>query len=279
MWGAKHLTLSVNALFVAGLRKSCYFRQNPKEKSLVTLRCRDTQFSNIAAVVFDKDGTLADVEVYLRSLTLRRVQLIDEQIPGVQEPLLRAFGVEGDRLNPAGLMAVASRRDNEIAAAAFVAATGRPWLESLHLVQHCFRQSDQALAHRASQTPPLPGIPALIQRFANAGLKLAVLSSDTPQNIREFLETYQLHPYFQELGGAEPGKPEKPDPILLYSICEQLGVLPAQTVMIGDAQGDLSMATALGAGAIGVRWGWPGFPPALDGAVVVDHPEEIELMG
>jgi phosphoglycolate phosphatase len=250
-----------------------------RRQSLITIRCRDTQFSDIAAVVFDKDGTLADVESYLRSLTLRRVQLLDEQIPGLKEPLLRAFGVVGDRLNPAGLMAVASRRENETAAAAYVAATGASWLASLRLVQSCFRQSDQDITHRASQTPPLPGIPALIQRFAKAGLKLAVLSADTPHNIRNFLETYQLHSYFHELGGAEPGKPEKPDPILLYSICEQLGVTPAQTVMIGDAQGDLSMAAALGAGAIGVRWGWPGFAPLLEGAVAADYPEEIEVDG
>ncbi|MBD1912488.1 MULTISPECIES: HAD family hydrolase [unclassified Leptolyngbya] len=246
---------------------------------MVTIRCRNTQFSNIAAVVFDKDGTLADVERYLRSLTLRRCQLLNEELPGLKDPLLRAFGVEGDRLNPAGLMAVGSRRENEIAAAAYVTATGCPWLDSLRLVQRCFRQSDQDLAHRASQTPPLLGIPALIQQLADAGLKLAVLSSDTPPNIRDFLETYQLHAYFQVLGGAEPGKPEKPDPTLLDTICEQLAVTPVQTIMIGDAQGDLAMAAALGAGAIGVRWGWPGFPPPLEGTVVVDRPEEIEVVG
>jgi len=244
---------------------------------VVTIRCSDRQFTNIAAVVFDKDGTLADVEVYLRSLTLRRCHLLDQDIPGLKEPLLRAFGVVGDRLDPAGLMAVGSRRENEIAAAAYVAETGRPWLESLRLVQHHFRQSDQDLHHRAVQTPPLPGIPALVQRLAAAGIKLGVLSSDTPHNIRDFLETHQLHPYFQELVGAEPGKPEKPDPMLLYFICEQLAVSPAQTLMIGDAQGDLDMAAAVGSGAIGVRWGWPGFPPPLMGTVVVDSPAAIEV--
>jgi len=242
---------------------------------LVTIRCQTVEFTNIAAVVFDKDGTLADVERYLRSLTIRRSQLLDADIPGLKEPLLRAFGVKGDRLDPAGLMAVGTRRENEIAAAAYVAETGLPWLESLRLVQKRFRQSDQDLHHRAPQTPPLPGIPALVQRLAAAGIKLGVLSSDSPPNIQDFLETHQLHSYFQEWVGAEPGKPEKPDPILLYSVCEQLGVTPAQTIMIGDAQGDMDMAVAVGAGAIGVRWGWPGFPPPLSGAIAVDRPEEI----
>ena len=91
---------------------------------MTLIQCGTTRFENIEAVIFDKDGTLANSQIFLRNLAQKRARLIDAQIPGVQEPLLMAFGVESDRLNPAGLMAVGTRLENEIAAAAYVAETG-----------------------------------------------------------------------------------------------------------------------------------------------------------
>jgi phosphoglycolate phosphatase len=94
---------------------------------VATLHCQDQTFENIQAIVFDKDGTLAEVESYLKSLGQKRARLVDAKIPGVQEPLMLAFGMETSGINPMGLLAVGSRRENEIAAAAYVAETGRDW--------------------------------------------------------------------------------------------------------------------------------------------------------
>jgi phosphoglycolate phosphatase len=73
---------------------------------LVTIRCRDVTFPNIEAIIFDKDGTLEDSQVFLRELGQKRSRLIDAQIPGIGEPLLMAFGINGEKLDPAGLIAV-----------------------------------------------------------------------------------------------------------------------------------------------------------------------------
>jgi phosphoglycolate phosphatase-like HAD superfamily hydrolase len=77
---------------------------------VVSIRCKGVTFQNIEAVLFDKDGTLANSEAFLRSLAQKRSRMIDAQFPGVQEPLLMAFGVDGERLDPAGLMAVGKMR-------------------------------------------------------------------------------------------------------------------------------------------------------------------------
>ncbi|HEY9844839.1 MAG TPA: hypothetical protein V6D03_01440, partial [Candidatus Caenarcaniphilales bacterium] len=72
---------------------------------MATFQCGPKVFQNIQAVLFDKDGTLADAESFLKSLGHKRSRLVDAQVPGVQEPLLMAFGLEGAQLNPAGLLA------------------------------------------------------------------------------------------------------------------------------------------------------------------------------
>ena len=116
-----------------------------QEIILVTIRCGDPAgicsavrvFRNIEAVIFDKDGTLEDSQSYLRELGIKRARLIDAQIPGIGEPLLMAFGMQNNQLDPAGLMAVGSRHENEIAAAAYIAETGRSWFESLVGIFSC----------------------------------------------------------------------------------------------------------------------------------------------
>jgi phosphoglycolate phosphatase len=241
------------------------------------IRCGTVQFSDVQAVVFDKDGTLADSAHFLRLLAQRRSRLIDARVPGVESPLQLAFGLEGDTLNPAGLMAVGTRRENEIAAAAYVAETGRGWLESLALVQSAFQEADQSLPRKADHTPCYEDVPDVLRSLSASGLKLAILSSDTTAQVVDFANRHALTPYLQLCQGTDAG-PSKPDPILLEQVCETLGVLPQQTLVVGDSQADVQLAIAAqSAGCIGIARS-PSVVPALTGAsVLIASLQEIRL--
>ncbi len=243
---------------------------------MVTIRCQGVTFQNIQAVLFDKDGTLANSEAFLRSLAQKRSRLIDAQFPGVQEPLLMAFGVDGDRLNPAGLMAIGTRQENEIAAAAYVTETGRDWIESLETVRSAFVEADQYMKRKADHTPLVPGVLPLLQAMKEAGLRLGILSSDSTDNVKDFVEKNQLAPYFQLQMGTD-GILGKPDPRLLQQACNALEVSPGQTLVIGDSQADIQMARAGAAGCIGVMGGWStAFHLPAD--AVIHQLEEIEIL-
>jgi phosphoglycolate phosphatase len=225
----------------------------------MTIQCESVSFANIAAVIFDKDGTLAHSEMFLRNLAQKRSRLIDAQIPGVQEPLLMAFGVDGDRLNPAGLMAIGTRQENEIAAAAYVAETGRDWIESLQRVRAAFAEADQYMLRKADQTPLVAGAIACLQILSQAGVKLGILSSDSPANVEDFVNQNQLTDYFQLQMGTD-GSLSKPDPRLLQQACAALEVSPAQVLIVGDSEADVQLARAGAAGCIGVTGGWTRSP-------------------
>ncbi len=228
---------------------------------MISVHCNGVVFANIQAIVLDKDGTIADVAQFLRTLGHKRSRLIDAQIPGVQDPLLLAFGLNGSRLDAAGLLAVGTRQENEIAAAAYVAETGRSWYAALEIARSAFQEADQSLPRKAEHTPPFPGIADWLRSLADSELKLALLSSDTPANVQDFMAFYHLESLFAIAQGTDK-PPAKPDPSPFLAVCHTLGVDPAATLMIGDAEVDAVMAQAAGAaGSIGVTWGWS--PPVL----------------
>lgn len=232
------------------------------------------QFTDIQAIIFDKDGTLEDSGDYLRNLAQKRARLVDAQIPGVGEPLLMAFGVQDGRLDLAGLQAVGSRYENEIAAAAYIAETGRGWSEAVQIVHKAFIEADRVM--ESTPAAMFPSCLESITSFASAGIKLGILSAATTSQVTKFAEYHQLQAYFQVLLGSDR-EFAKPDPHLFLQACEQLGVNPERTLMVGDSVWDMSMASKGGAaGCIGILWGRSG--RALQGAdVTISNLTELRI--
>ena len=245
---------------------------------MVTIRCRDVTFLNIQAIVFDKDGTLEDSQIFLRELGQKRSRLIDAQIPGIGEPLLMAFGINGNTLDPTGLMAVGSRRESEIAAAAYIAETGRGWLESLAIAHNAFEEADRYLKETANTSPLFAGSLEVLKYLWEAGLKLGILSAASTARVQAFVKRHQLDPYLQLQQGVDEG-PSKPDPALFLQACQTLGVEPESTLMVGDSAGDIEMAQRAGAaGCIGICWGTPKAAHLEAADVAIAQLDEIQLL-
>jgi len=176
-----------------------------------------------------------------------------------------AFGLEDARLNPGGLLAAGSRQENAIAAAAYVAETGKDWLAARQIVDSVFADADRYCQRKAEETPLFSGALELLQRLAAAGIKLGILSADMTENVKDFVHQYALEPYIQCQLGGDSGF-VKPDPKFFEQACRALGVEPGQAMMVGDTELDFEMAQAAGAaGCIGASWGWT-IPPVLDRA-------------
>ena len=221
---------------------------------MVTIRCGDVEFKNIEAIIFDKDGTLENSHSYLRELGIRRTRLIDAQIPGIGEPLLMAFGIQDDYLDPTGLTAVGSRQENTIAAAAYVAETGRSWFESLAIANNAFTEADQNLPRNSLTSPIFEGSLEVIKLLHNEGLKLGILSAASTKNVEDFVNQNQLSEYIKLMMGVD-GNLSKPNPQLFIQACQSLATAPENTLMVGDSQGDIIMAQKAGAaGTIGICW-------------------------
>ncbi len=224
---------------------------------MVTICCGVRKFTNIKSILLDKDGTLENSYSFLEDLAKQRVSLIESQIKptgNFSEPLLSAFGIRDSIFEPTGLMAVGSRGENAIAAAAYVAEKGYSWFEAKQIVDNAFEQAQKNCIKTAKSSPLFPGIMEILQAFSEAGLKLGIVSADSTLEVEMFMKRHQLSDYINITLGSDRAF-SKPDPQLFIQACQILEVSPSQTIMIGDSLGDIQMAQKAGAaGTIGISW-------------------------
>ncbi len=220
---------------------------------MIAIACKDLLFNNIEAVIFDKDGTLENSAAFWREVGIKRARLINARIPGIAEPLLMAFGIVDNILDPTGLMAVGSREENEIAAAAYIAETGRSWFEARQIARDAFSEAAKYLTKTPESSPLFGDSLEIIKSLKQTGLKLGILSADSTPEVEAFVDRHQLREYIQLNMGADEGI-HKPNPQLFVRACQRLRVETSKTLMVGDSWGDMEMATAAGAAAaIGIE--------------------------
>ncbi|MGL5806979.1 MAG: HAD family hydrolase [Xenococcaceae cyanobacterium] len=221
---------------------------------MLTIICQETIFTNIEAIIFDKDGTLENSQAYWLEMGKIRSHLIESQIPGISKSLLMAFGIYENILDPTGLMAVGSRHENEIAAAAYIAETGKSWFEAREIASNAFLEAERLMGNCVENSCLFPASLQVLQSLSKAGLKLAILSADSTVNVETFIKHHQLSKYVRLAMGSDRGL-SKPDPELFLLACQNLEVKPSATLMVGDARGDIEMAKKAGAaGAIAIGW-------------------------
>ncbi|MFS0755031.1 HAD hydrolase-like protein [Noviherbaspirillum sp. 1P10PC] len=114
------------------------------------------------------------------------------------------------------------------------------------------------MAARTAQITLFDGMPALLRDLADAGVELAVLSSNSRENVQAVLGP-ALSGLIRHLdcGVSLLGKKRK-----LRALLNRTGFAPGQTVCVGDEIRDIEAARGVRAAAAAVGWGYT-LPDAL----------------
>lgn len=191
-------------------------------------------------VIFDFDGTLADSFPWFL---------------GVMNHLADEHGFR--RVEEHEIEALRGQAARQI-----VAHLGLPaW--KLPRVAHRMRQH---MARDIDSIPLFPGVGLLLQGLAARGVRLAIVTSNSIENVRQVLgpgNAALIQHY--ACGASMFGKRVK-----LRAVLRDSGIPAAEAISIGDELRDLEAARAEGIAFGGVAWGYT-HPEALR----AHHPEEM----
>lgn len=204
-------------------------------------------------LVLDLDGTLVDTAPDLLA-TLNAV-LACERLPPVTLDQVRA-------MTGAGARALLERG---MAAAGVSAAPERMDALFASFIDHY-------AAHIADHSQPFPGALESLQRFSDAGWRLAICTNKLEGLARLLLDALELTPCFAAICGGDTFAFRKPHPGHILETVRLAGGDPALAVMVGDSAADINAARAGGVPVVGMTFGYTDIPVAeLNPDVVLDH--------
>lgn len=176
------------------------------------------------AVLFDWDGTLLDSYPagYHASITV-----------------LRHIGIDMDRER-------------------FLDTYSPNWYESyrrLGVPESEWRNCDRLWRKTyADQTKELFGfVPELLERLAEAGYRLGLVTSGDRDRVHEELERFRIKALFSAIVCFEDTKEKKPHPAPLTRALAGLALEGAHSVYVGDRPEDIEMGRKVGAFTVGVE--------------------------
>lgn len=145
------------------------------------------------------------------------------------------------------------------------------------MVEECFKDFiPYYKAHCADKTRPYDGIPELLDRLRENGVKTAVVSNKADYAAKELCARY-FPGMFDEVVGERVGIHRKPSPDSVNEVIRLLGATKEETVYVGDSDVDVQTAENAGIDGIFVAWGFKGeaFLKGAGAKVIVTRPEEI----
>jgi phosphoglycolate phosphatase len=138
-----------------------------------------------------------------------------------------------------------------------------------------YRNSYDAVA--PTVTPVYPGIPALLERLRDDGMRLATATSKPEDLARKIVAGTGLASYLDLVGGADHVVGRVGKAAVVGSVLDRLGIDPARdaVVLVGDRHHDVEGGAAHGVPTIGVAWGYAE-PGELAGArLIVEDLDEL----
>jgi phosphoglycolate phosphatase len=182
-------------------------------------------------IVFDWDGTLMDSEARI----VDSMQGALEDIKGARQTAAQVRDIIG-----LGLTEAVRALLPEDAPAVHEAVVRR------------YRQ--RYLGSEGVPTPLFTGAGEVIKLLAEQEYLLAVATGKGRRGLDQALESSGLRDFFHATRCPDEAF-SKPHPEMLLQIMTQLGTLPAETLMVGDTEYDMQLASNAGTAALAVSYG------------------------
>lgn len=202
--------------------------------------------SDTKTIIFDFDGTLAD------SLTLV-IEIIQQIVPGHDGATKEQ--IETLRGKPA----------RELARFLGVPIWKAPML---------IRRGQKIMQNRLSEVPVFPGMTDVLEAFGEKGYSVHLISFNSAENVKKFIETNELDTYFESITGSVGlfGKSKA-----IRKLCRSTKVSRGDVWYVGDEVRDVVAAKKAGVHMVAVGWGFnrPDALRAMEPDAVAATPKDL----
>lgn len=187
-------------------------------------------------VLFDADGTLIDSQAIIHETMKITFSRFGYKIPTIAQ----TKSIIGLTLDRAIATLLGRELDFEVAA----------------MTQE-YKDIYIELAPREDmQSMAFEGIPAFIRELASKeDYLLGVVTGKSRRGVERLFNSNGFGECFVVSRCADDC-PSKPHPAMVLECCNDMGVRPADTIVIGDTSFDMEMGVSAGATTIGVNWGY-----------------------
>lgn len=242
----------------------------------------EAQTYDVDAILFDKDGTLLDLNGlwsgWLSALCdiLVAEPMLDVELDKVA--IYSALGVANPAdgldavIDPRGPLAIGSMDDVlSIMAQTLYQQHQVGWNDAVRWVQHARSTTDARLDWEAL-VKPVRGVQSFVAAAHAARIPMGVVTSDEHKSAAHHLACLGIEKAVSVVIGHDDVTQGKPFPEMIFNACKALGVLPERTLLFGDSNGDMQMArtAALVAGIGLAAPGWRAHLTAAD-QVIEDY--------
>ena len=213
--------------------------------------------SNIKALIFDLDGTLADT---IPAITEAVNMVLNElKLPIRSEKEIQSFIGRG----PRHLISRSLNHDNHT--------------PDEKLVDKALAMYDLAYKETYMHTQSLyDGIEDALLSLSKQ-YKIAVLSNKQDEYVKALVNQLLPTGICQIAMGSIKGVPAKPEPTLALKLAEELYVTPNECILIGDSDIDIFTAKNAGFKILSVSWGYQSKEHLVQSGTshIIDSPNEL----
>ncbi len=213
---------------------------------MTQISIKDQTFE-VEAIVFDKDGTLIDLDAFWGGLAVTWVETLVAQNgldAGAATLFYRTLGydVATQRVIPDSPFAAAAMWKLYNLLAVLLYQQGVEWHSA----------ETQVAALQAAQLDgeirPIGAVTATIKRLAAAGIRIVIATSDDRATTLRALAALDISADLLVCG--DDPLPNKPSPAVFAHIAATLNIAPSRMIMVGDSIGDMETGRNGGAAAV-----------------------------
>jgi HAD superfamily hydrolase (TIGR01509 family) len=187
--------------------------------------------SDVRAVVFDKDGVLADSE----AINLRSAFAI--------------FRAHGHELGPEDEPAIVGKHPVD-----YVPVLARRFGLTEERQRRIIAEQDEYYTRTWEEHGMLlDGARETLDAVRGLGVGVGLATSSSRREVEAFLERFELGGCFDVTLSLDDVSRSKPDPEIYLSAAQELGVPPSQMLVVEDSEHGVRSATSAGAICVAVR--------------------------